>query len=360
VIELWHGLLSLLGTFLAFFYSVVPSYGIAIILLTVLVRLVLFPVTAKQAKSMMAMQQVAPEIKRLQAQYKDDRQKLNEEMMKFYKENKINPAAGCLPLVLQMPIFIALFGVLRNAYKHVPVNSKLFKAFCAPHESVKRCAPKFHDVVKTVRGKTTTVKELVPHTGPKGLRFLGMDLSKSAGAHHAAFTDALPYFLLVGLVILTGYLQQRQMQGRQGAAANPQAQMMGYIFPVFFGLISLRLPAGVVVYFFVSNLWQMGQQALVYRNIPPGGPTATSGPADGAAKGKDDQRPKGELTGGKGADKAESKGEDKGEDADPRGADTRGNGNTGKTPNRNPRAGTSGRTTQPGGNGNRRRKKRRR
>jgi YidC/Oxa1 family membrane protein insertase len=243
----WDGLLNLLGYLLAFFYGVIPSYGIAIILLTIVVRLVLFPVTAKQAKSMLAMQRVAPEIKRLQAQYKNDRQKLNEEMMKFYKENKINPAAGCLPLLLQMPIFIALFGVLRNAYKHVPIDSKLYKAFCGAHETVASCKK----------------------AGPRGLHFLGMDLSKAAQDHHPSFTDALPYFILIALVIATGYFQQRQMQGRPGqAAANPQAQMMGYIFPIFFGLISLRLPAGVVVYFFVSNLWQMGQQTLVYKSLP--------------------------------------------------------------------------------------------
>ena len=82
------------------------------ILLTVLVRLILFPLTAKQAKSMIAMQRAQPEIKKLQAKYKNDRQKLNEEMMKFYKENNINPLAGCLPLLLQLPLFIVLYRVI--------------------------------------------------------------------------------------------------------------------------------------------------------------------------------------------------------------------------------------------------------
>ena len=97
------------GTILAFFYGIIPNLGIAIILLTVLVMLVMFPLTAKQAKSMMAMQRAQPEIKKLQAKYKNDRAKLNEEMMKFYQENKINPLAGCLPLLVQMPVFLALF-----------------------------------------------------------------------------------------------------------------------------------------------------------------------------------------------------------------------------------------------------------
>ena len=130
------------GAILAFFYSIIPNLGISIILLTILVMLVLFPLTAKQAKSMMAMQRAQPEIKKLQAKYKNDRAKLNEEMMKFYQENKINPLAGCLPLLVQMPIFLALFRVMRDPYKHIPKSSDLYAAFCTgpngqpPHQGV--------------------------------------------------------------------------------------------------------------------------------------------------------------------------------------------------------------------------------
>src|SRR2546421_12102199 len=108
------------GWLLALFYSAIPNLGVSIILLTVLVMLILFPLTAKQAKSMLAMQRVQPEVKRLQAKYKNDRQKLNEEMMKFYKENQINPLAGCLPLILQMPLFIVLYRLI---YGLVPTKS---------------------------------------------------------------------------------------------------------------------------------------------------------------------------------------------------------------------------------------------
>ena len=107
-------LFEAIGWLLALFYSVIPNLGVSIILLTFTIMLILFPLTAKQAKSMIAMQRVQPEIKKLQAKYKGDRQKLNEEMMKFYKENKINPLAGCLPLLVQLPIFFALFHVLRD------------------------------------------------------------------------------------------------------------------------------------------------------------------------------------------------------------------------------------------------------
>lgn len=112
--------LNALGYLLAVFYSVIPSAGIAIILLTMLLRLIVYPLTAKQAKSMLSMQQAQPEIKKLQAKYKDDKQKLNEEMMAFYKENQINPFGGCLPLLLQMPIFISLYRLLNDIPKHLP------------------------------------------------------------------------------------------------------------------------------------------------------------------------------------------------------------------------------------------------
>src|SRR5437763_17020908 len=107
-------LYTALGWVMALLYSVIPSYGIAIILLTVVVRLVLYPLTVKQTKSMQAMQRLQPEIKRLQTKYKNDRQKLNEEMKKFYKENKVNPLSACLPLLLQMPLFIVLYRLIHD------------------------------------------------------------------------------------------------------------------------------------------------------------------------------------------------------------------------------------------------------
>jgi YidC/Oxa1 family membrane protein insertase len=226
---------------LAFFYALVPSYGFAVIMLTVTVRLVLYPLTAKQARSMAQMQRLQPQIKALQQKYKSDRQRLNQELMEFYKEHQINPLSGCLPLVAQMPIFIALFSVLRNAHSHTPVGSSLFKAFCPDTATAAEC------------------KE----AGVEGLRFLGMDLSKAA-PDASGLVDALPFFILIGLVIVSGYLQSRQMSSLQKGRANPQAQMMGRIMPVFFGLISYSLPAGVVLYFLTSNLWQIGQQAVIF------------------------------------------------------------------------------------------------
>jgi YidC/Oxa1 family membrane protein insertase len=216
---------------------------VAIILLTVLVMLILFPLTAKQAKSMLAMQRVQPEVKRLQAKYKNDRQKLNEEMMKFYKENQINPLAGCLPLVVQLPVFFALYRSLRSPFKYVPVDSKLFNAFCNPAKTVAACAGHVHH-----------------------LKFLSMDLSLKPTQVHG-IGKALPYYTLVALVIATGYLQARQTSRNQPAGGNPQMAMIGKIMPVFFGVICLEFPAGLALYFFVSNLWRVGQQEVILRKI---------------------------------------------------------------------------------------------
>jgi YidC/Oxa1 family membrane protein insertase len=245
-----------LGAVLAFFYSLVPNLGVAIILMTFAVMLVLYPLTAKQAKSMLAMQRVQPEIKKLQAKYKGDRQKLNEEVMKFYQENKINPLAGCLPLVVQLPIFFALFRVLRDPYKHIPKKGSfggLYQALCG------------HALGAHKACTTTTLTHL---------KFIGIDLQKTATDSHGSFFAAVPFFVLVGLVMITGYLQTKQAQSRT-PQTNKQMGTIMKILPVFFGVISLSFPAGLVLYFFISNLWRVGQQEVIFRRIgSPGSPAA--------------------------------------------------------------------------------------
>lgn len=260
MVEIFNSIANGMGAVLAFLYSGVSNYGLAIIGLTILVRLALFPLTAKQARSMQKMQLIQPEIKKIQAQYKNDRQKLNEEIMKFYKENKVNPMAGCLPLLLQMPIFFALFRVLSEPQDHIPGDSTLFKALCGGLN------PGDCD------GNT------------RALSFLGMDLSEAASRVSGGFMDTLPYFLLIALVVVTGYLQFKQTQSRQTGQVNPQMAMMGKIFPVMFAFISYSMPSGVVLYFLVSNAWQIGQQALIFRTMPT--PVAGAGgtvPASGSA-----------------------------------------------------------------------------
>jgi YidC/Oxa1 family membrane protein insertase len=251
-IAIFDSLVDGLGSLLAFFYKVIPSYGVSIILLTVAVRLLLFPLMAKQVRSMKRMGQMAPEIKKLQARYRDDRQKLNEETLKFYKENQINPAAGCLPILLQMPIFFALFKVLREPAQHIPQTSELFAKICVKSDGV-----------------LATVAECKKGPFPNPAKFLSMDMFVSASdgpdGGFDGFTQALPYFVLIALVILTGLYQGRMMQSQQkDAPPNPQVQMISKILPLFMGFISFGMPAGIVLYFLIGNIWQIGQQKLVF------------------------------------------------------------------------------------------------
>lgn len=253
-----------MGRVLAFFYSVIASYGVAIALLTVTVRIFLIPLTAKQVKSQQAMQRIQPELKRLQAKHKNDRQKLNEEMMKFYKENKVNPLAGCLPILLQAPLFIVLYRLIldlshKDGPKHVPRDSKLF----------------------------TSLVE----SGGEMISW-GIDLSKAATSVGGG--KALLYYGLIAITVATGYFQQRQMTARLPKdAVNPQMQMITKVFPIIIGVVSLSVPAGVVVYFIVSNLWQIGQQAVTFRAFPPPHLAAGADKTDAVKPDKSDKVVKG-------------------------------------------------------------------
>lgn len=245
-------LYRLIGYLLAVFYVPFHSLGIAIILLTLVIMLVQFPLTAKQARSMIQMQRVQPEIKKIQAKYKDDKAKQNEELLKFYQENKINPLAGCIPMVVTIPIGIAVFRTFdRGLQHHLPRNGtlgKLYTAICGHAKTTKVCGA------------------AISHHTPEAMRFLGMSLNKTARDFHT-FPGFLPYYVLVGLVVLTGWYQVRQTQARQLQSGNtpPNAQMqaMTKIFPVIFGLITVSINTAATLYFVVSNAWRIGQQQLV-------------------------------------------------------------------------------------------------
>jgi len=244
-------ILKAIGWLLALFYAAVPNLGISIILLTFTIMLLLYPLTAKQARSMIAMQMHQPEIKRIQAKYKNDRQKMNEEVMKYYQEQKINPLAGCLPLVIQLPIFFALFRVLRSPYKYVPDTSKLYSAFCTTKTgglaTVSQCS-----------GDLKRFSYLPTHQ-----KFLGVDLSVTAPSQVTTWATIVA-FSFVLLSVLSGFMQSRQAQ-RRTPQANKQMATVMKILPVAFGIFSLQFPAGLVLYFCVSNFWRLGQQEVIFR-----------------------------------------------------------------------------------------------
>ena len=237
---------QLLANLLAFFYSVIPNYAVAIALLTLTVMLVLSPLTLKSTRSMLAMQKLQPEMKKLQQKYKGgDRQKLNEEMMALYKEHKVNPVAGCLPMLLQMPVFLVMYQV---------INGLTRKAEGGGFD------PKYLD-------KGTDLYQALRDSGGT-MKSFGIDLAKAASEGHGSVARALPFFLIVGLVIATQYVQTRQTMSRNTRSASQQQQIILKVMPVFFGLISLNIPAGVNVYFLASALFRIAQTAAMYRFDP--------------------------------------------------------------------------------------------
>lgn len=269
------------GFLLAFFYALPPhNLGLAIILMTIVVMAVQFPLIAKQTRSMIQMQKVQPEIKKIQQKYKDDRQKQNEELLKFYQENSINPLAGCLPLLIVFPIGMAVFRSFHQGAVIVTQGGKVTveHPYRGLQGHIPRTGPFSGLYADLCGGKLTPVPECAktlklkpPHT----MYFLGMNLNWSAREVSSKlsghFIEWLPYYLLIALVIFTGWYQVRQTQARQlkqgNQPPNQQMQTITRIMPVFFGLITFTLNAATTLYFVISNVWRIGQTHFVLNKM---------------------------------------------------------------------------------------------
>lgn len=266
---------------LQFFYELWPNYAGAIALLTLSIMVLLLPLTLKGTRSMLAMQKLQPELKKLQNQHRDDRQKLNEEVMKFYRENNINPMSGCLPLLLQMPVFFVLYRLLYGLTLRAPFGQDMGSAVARSQSTVNDSV--FGEFGNFYPHHLNTSSQLyIDLHNTNKMKAFGVDLAESfQQAFGHGLVKALPYLVLVLAVAGTSYYQQRQIAGRnpQAAAANPQQQMLLKIMPVFFAFISLTLPAGIVVYFLVSNTFRIGQQAFITRTMyrDSDGPVTTTG-----------------------------------------------------------------------------------
>lgn len=234
---------------LAFFYELSgESYGGAIILLTLAINVALLPLTLKGTRSMMQMQRLQPEMKALQQKYKDDRETLNRELMAFYKENQINPLGGCLPLILQMPVFIVLYQVVNGLTRRSDGAGSDFD-------------PKYLD-------ESTALYTNLSQTNH--MDWLGIDLSQSAQRTLSSdgFVAAFPYLVLIAVVLVTSFVQQKQVSSRNpDAQTNRQQQMLLRVMPLFFALISWSLPAALTLYFATANLFRVCQQELISRTM---------------------------------------------------------------------------------------------
>ena len=210
------------------------GWGWSIVGLTVIVRLAILPLTIKSIKGMNAMRALQPQVKQIQEKYKGDRQKMNEAMMRFYKENKVNPFASCLPLLLQLPVFLALFQLLNG------------------HE----------------------FKDQVAASGDTNFLFITDITAKATGVE-----------LIVLMVLFIG--SQMASTLVMSVTADKTQQRIMLLLPLVFAAFIPNFPAGLIIYWITTNFWTLGQQLVVRRLSPPppavmpGGAPAAVALADG-------------------------------------------------------------------------------
>jgi YidC/Oxa1 family membrane protein insertase len=228
------------------------AWILAIIFLVVTVRVILFPVFVKQIKSQRAMQALQPKVKELQEKHKGDRETLQQEMMKLYREEKANPLMGCLPMFLQIPVFLGLFHVLR------------------------RLNPDKSESGKTLYGWTVEQFDSAAHaklfTAPIAGKF-GSTVQELALLGANGTTVKVIAGLLVLIMMATTYLTSRQMILKTGWAEDPQQRMiqrlMLYGIPGSLLVSGAVFPIGVIIYWVTNNLFTLGQQQYVLRKFPP-------------------------------------------------------------------------------------------
>src|ERR1700683_2661393 len=270
--KIFHPLFEFFGLIVSGIYSVTGNYGLSIIGLTVLIMLALTPVTVKSTKSMIAMQRLQPEMKKLQAKYKgpENRELLNQEIVKLYKENGTSPFGACLPSLLQMPFLIVLYSLIRGLSYTVPRGTTYTNA---AGQTMKCLAKAGCASPRYIPTSSQMHQALVASNGQMHWWF-GMDLSSLPLSHHAFPGSAsqavlvLPYLVLIGAAMFLQYYQMKQMNSRnpQAAAANPQMQQMQKFFPIIFGVIYLRVPAGATIYMVVSSAMRIGTQEFMFRS----------------------------------------------------------------------------------------------
>jgi YidC/Oxa1 family membrane protein insertase len=270
------------------------SWGLAIVGLTVLIRALLVPLTFRQLKSMQEMQRLAPQIQALKEKYKEDKQRQQQEIMKFYQEHKINPLASCLPLVLQIPVFISLFYMLRTDLK------------------LDICGRQLREFYGAALGKGTLAhnseipaKAFTSVTGAHVKGLSDITCSQVPGAQHAAkflflpdITDKATGAALIVLIVLYVGSQLASTLVATATADKNQRRLM-LLLPVVFVVILYRYPAGLLVYWITSNLWTIAQQYLIKSRMPP---PPKPEPAKTAPNGKPQRTLKPALAGGGVAD----------------------------------------------------------
>jgi YidC/Oxa1 family membrane protein insertase len=265
--ELFNALIRALGSVLNFYFDLLTplvsvgwGYGIGIILLTISINVVVFPLTLKQTRATRAFTEIQPKIKKIQAEYKDDPQEMQRRLMETQKAAGATPGGCLLPLLVQAPIWFALFRLLRAPTDYLTTDSALY--------------------ISLEDGGGT---------------FLGMMLGESpAMAMANGVLYALPYLMMIAFMVATQYVQQwhstygQDRPEQKGAGAQ---QAITKIMPLFIGFISWNFPAGLVLYWATSNLFRLGQQVLIFKIDGRPTPPSKAEPEPNQDDGSDGDQP---------------------------------------------------------------------
>jgi len=238
---------------LAFLYGLIPNYAIAIALLTIIIMGLLTPFTVKSTRSMISMQRLQPEIKKLQQKYKgpENRQMLNDEMMKLYREEGVNPLGGCLPVLLQAPFLFILYSVIKGLALTVTSKSGVITS-----------TPRY------IPHGSKMYENLVHSLGH--INVWGMDLSLRPFpiSAHGSTLAAIPFFVFVAVAVGMQYFQMAQMNNlsrKRGQAMPSQQLMMQRVLPIVFAYFYLVIPAAVVLYMIISTGIRIITQDVMFR-----------------------------------------------------------------------------------------------
>jgi YidC/Oxa1 family membrane protein insertase len=257
------GVFDLPSRLLAWFYSLTHSYAASIALIAVVVMVITAPLTLKSTKGMLEMQRLAPEMRKLQAEYRNDRTKLNEEMMKLYQEHKVNPLSSCLPLLAQMPVFIIMFRILYGlTYSPSGGTGALAQGIYA-------ASGRFGEEVGFLPRYISHDSELFQSlVGQTEMVSLGLDLAKSPFA--ALGDDFATGLIYLGLVVVLGVLylvQQRMVAARATVSPtmSPAQQKLMQYLPVAFAVFQVFFVLGLVIYYMAQAILRIGLQHYITR-----------------------------------------------------------------------------------------------
>lgn len=258
--------------FLSGFLGMNPDSGwtwaLSIVGLVIVIRIALIPLFVKQIKAQRGLQLIQPQMKEIQKKYAGDKDKQSQEMMKLYRETGTDPLASCLPILLQAPIFFALFGVLQGVAQYNPTDSTYVPPGVFVWDQYAGLAESMHyaEIFGVPLYATFVHADATPN--PMNTRILAL--------------------IMIALMTATTFITQRQLIVKNSAPDNPmvrQQKILLYVFPVIFAVSGINFPIGVLIYWFTTNLWSMGQQFWVIRNNPqPGTPAFVAKEARKAAK----------------------------------------------------------------------------